>query len=134
MIQTHITQPLIGGKGGGLTGLISQGLGAFGANIPFPGLANGGTAQARQPVMVGERGPELFVPNVDGNVVPNNRLTGMGTTVNVTQQFNLSPGLQETVRAEILNAAPAIAANAEAGVFSAIERGGMASRAVTRRR
>lgn len=61
----------IGGKGGsGLLGLI-------------PGLANGGPASAGRPYMVGERGPELFVPGRSGTVVPNHAMSGANVTVNV---------------------------------------------------
>jgi hypothetical protein len=34
-------------------------------------LADGGTAHAAKPVIVGERGPELFVPGTTGVVIPN---------------------------------------------------------------
>lgn len=37
--------------------------------------ANGGPVTGSSPYIVGERGPELFVPSVSGNVVPNNRLS-----------------------------------------------------------
>ena len=57
--------------GGGLLGLI-------------PGLANGGPARAGRPHIVGERGPELFVPNSSGTVVPNHAMGGgASVTVNV---------------------------------------------------
>tara|TARA_R110002050_G_scaffold291078_1_gene445180 strand:- start:6463 stop:8586 length:2124 start_codon:yes stop_codon:yes gene_type:complete len=57
--------------GGGLLGLI-------------PGLADGGPARAGRPHIVGERGPELFVPNSSGTVVPNHAMGGNASvTVNV---------------------------------------------------
>jgi len=40
--------------------------------------AKGGPVGANQPYLVGEEGPELFVPGASGNIVPNNRLSGMG--------------------------------------------------------
>jgi hypothetical protein len=40
------------------------------------GLAEGGPAKAGQPYIVGEKGPELFVPNQSGTVVPNHQLDG----------------------------------------------------------
>jgi lambda family phage tail tape measure protein len=40
------------------------------------GMANGGSAMAGTPYMVGERGPELFVPSSAGKIVPNNVLSG----------------------------------------------------------
>lgn len=41
-------------------------------------LAEGGPAQANTPYIIGERGPELFVPRTAGTVIPNNALGGMG--------------------------------------------------------
>lgn len=49
------------------------------------GLQYGGSAYANQPYLVGERGPELFVPRQSGTVVPN----GMGTSgTTVVNNFN----------------------------------------------
>jgi hypothetical protein len=45
---------------------------AFGFSLP--GLATGGPAQAGQPYIVGEKGPELFIPKNAGTVIPNNKL------------------------------------------------------------
>ena len=46
----------------------------------IPGLASGGPVAANQSYIVGERGPELFVPNSSGTIVPNNRLDDAGST------------------------------------------------------
>lgn len=49
-------------------------------NIPkIKKLAAGGPASAGNPYLIGELGPELFVPNVSGSVIPNNRLQGGGS-------------------------------------------------------
>jgi len=40
----------------------------------IPGLADGGPTEAKMPYVVGERGPELFVPKVDGQIIPNHEL------------------------------------------------------------
>jgi len=42
------------------------------------GLAAGGPAQAGTPYIVGEKGPELFVPNTSGTVIPNDQITNNG--------------------------------------------------------
>lgn len=58
----------------------SFGGGGFGTGNAFGNqdlggfLAEGGPASANTPYIVGERGPELFVPRSSGTVVPNNRL------------------------------------------------------------
>ena len=45
--------------------------------------ANGGAVGAGRPYIVGERGPELFVPGAQGNIVPNNAMGGANIVVNV---------------------------------------------------
>jgi hypothetical protein len=51
--------------------------------------ATGGPVAARKAYMIGERGPELFIPSTSGQIVPNNQLTSPGGggpnyTINVT--------------------------------------------------
>ena len=48
----------------------------FGSATAF--AANGGPVGMRKPYIVGERGPELFVPNQSGNIIPNHDLAGVG--------------------------------------------------------
>ena len=50
--------------------------------LPAP-KALGGAVGAGRPYMVGERGPELFVPGAQGNIVPNNAMGSANVTVNV---------------------------------------------------
>ena len=45
--------------------------------------ASGGPVYAGQQYMVGERGPELFVPNTNGTIVPNNSLGGNTININL---------------------------------------------------
>ena len=56
-----------GKKGGGLLGAIGL-------------FANGGRPPVGKPSIVGERGPELFVPRSSGTIVPNNKLGGGNNT------------------------------------------------------
>lgn len=59
---------LFGGSGsGGLGGLLG---GAIGALFGLPGRATGGTVAPERPYLVGERGPELFVPTSAGRIEP----------------------------------------------------------------
>jgi len=44
------------------------------------GFANGGRPPVGRPSVVGERGPELFVPDRSGTIIPNHELGGMGGT------------------------------------------------------
>ena len=56
-----------GEKGGGILGAIGL-------------FANGGRPPVGRPSIVGEKGPELFVPSSSGTIVPNNKLGGGGST------------------------------------------------------
>ena len=50
----------------------------------FLGFANGGKPPVGKPSIVGENGPELFVPRQAGSVIPNDELGGGGSmNVNV---------------------------------------------------
>ena len=68
-----------GGSGGG--GNILGSIFSIGKSIL--GFAEGGSVKAGQPITVGERGREMFIPSTDGQIVPNHEL-GMGATVNFT--------------------------------------------------
>lgn len=61
LILNAVTQALgsAGPDGSGLLGRL------------FPGRAEGGPIQAGQPYIVGEKGPEIIVPNTSGTVLPN---------------------------------------------------------------
>jgi len=92
-------------------------------------LAIGGPVQAGSPYMVGERGPEMFVPNQSGSIIPNNQVGG-GSGVVVNQTINVTTGVQSTVRAEIAGLMPQIAQAAKGAVADARVRGGNFSRAM----
>lgn len=68
---------LFGGGGGGLLG------GLVGSLLGLPGRATGGPVSAGRAYMVGERGPELFVPTAAGRVEANPG-QGNGRMVNIT--------------------------------------------------
>jgi lambda family phage tail tape measure protein len=51
------------------------------------GFADGGSPPVGRASIVGERGPELFVPNGSGTIIPNHALGGMGNTTNVTNNY-----------------------------------------------
>jgi hypothetical protein len=72
--------------GGGGSGALGPGM----AGPPVPaGFANGGTPSLNRAAIVGEKGPELFVPRQNGTVVPNNKMGGAGGNT-VTNNFNIS--------------------------------------------
>jgi hypothetical protein len=63
-------------------------------------FAGGGTVQGGSPVLVGERGAEIFVPNTGGTIMNNmnskNAMGGGGTTV-INQSINFATGVVPTV-------------------------------------
>lgn len=81
------------------------GIGGDGFSMPkIPYMALGGTTAASMPYIVGERGPEMFVPQSAGTVIPHGQLAdylgrggsqGGGKTVNVTQNIYLPTGTPE---------------------------------------
>jgi hypothetical protein len=81
----------------GILGMLMKSLGFGGGSISgpsssvstwdAPGFADGGNPQANKISMVGERGPELFVPKSAGTIIPNHALSGMGGITNVTNNY-----------------------------------------------
>ncbi len=88
--------------------------------------AGGGDVQPNIPVLVGERGPELIVPKVASTVVnaADTRSMGGGKVVNITQNITFTADVKNSVRSEIINAAPVLANMASAQVFDQMQRAG----------
>jgi hypothetical protein len=70
------------------------------ANSKAPkGKASGGPVKGMNPYMVGEKGPELFIPTMGGNIIPNDRLAGgtadrvYGDTSQMDAKFDTMIGL-----------------------------------------
>ena len=71
------------GGGASLSDLSAAGGGSnFGALAASGFMADGGPVQGNEAYVIGERGPELFIPNASGTIVPNHMLMGGGQTVN----------------------------------------------------
>jgi len=64
-------------------GTLSDPKGLFTPPTLIAQRALGGAVGAGRPYMVGERGPELFVPGAQGNIVSNNAMGSANVTVNV---------------------------------------------------
>ncbi len=76
---------LFSGSSGGFGGLLQ---GAVGALFGLPGRATGGPVSPGQGYVVGERGPELFVPTSAGRVEPT--LSGSSAQRDVRVAINLA--------------------------------------------
>jgi|TARA_Y100000114_G_scaffold157089_1_gene187025 hypothetical protein len=87
------------------------------------GKAGGGKINA--PTIVGERGPELFMPNT-GTLknASDTRSMMRGSPVIVNQNLNIETGVAQTVRAEILTLMPVIQSSTLDAVQNARQRGG----------
>jgi hypothetical protein len=89
------------GGGGGGGNIFSDVLGSVIGSF----FAEGGSVSAGQPVTVGERGRELFVPSTNGTIVPNHDMGG-GTNITFNIQANDVRGIKELLidnRATIIN-------------------------------
>ena len=71
------------GGGASFSDLSAAGGGSnFGTLAASGFMADGGPVQGNEAYVIGERGPELFIPNASGTIVPNHMLMGGGQTVN----------------------------------------------------
>jgi hypothetical protein len=80
---------------------------------------------------VGERGPELFVPDVAGTIMPNRSLTtgGDGEIV-VNQYISIHPDVSAVAREEIGRQLPMIGNYAANAVAQKTSRGGSYARVI----
>ena len=85
-----VTQPLAAGIGGAIKS-------AFGFR------AMGGPVSSGSPYVVGEKGPELFVPHASGTIVPNNKMGGGSGSGSVTVNYNIAAGVSRAELVPILD-------------------------------
>lgn len=121
-LKAQVIKPILSGIFGAIGGSIG---GPFGSFIGGIGKAGGGDID--RPTLVGERGPELFVPHSAGTIMNNhntkNALGGGGATV-VNQTINVDTGVAQTVRAEMMSLLPRFKQDTMAAVVDAKRRGG----------
>jgi lambda family phage tail tape measure protein len=98
---------LFGGGGGYTPGYSSL------ASAPYPKFADGGDITG--PSIVGERGPELFIPKTPGTIIPNNQL---GSLNNQPQVVYNGPYIANMSAIDTQSATQFLAANKQA-VWSA---------------
>jgi hypothetical protein len=109
-----------------IVGVVKSAMGSvFGVKVP--GKAIGGSVGKNRPYMVGEQGPELFIPGGSGTIIPNRNLSSNGGGSN----FNISvdargatdpAAVRAQVQQGILEAAPAIIAAAESRTIAGLRR------------
>ena len=93
VFQQMVTQRLAAGVTGVLQG---KGFAGF--------MAAGGPVSAGSSYVVGEKGPELFVPHASGTIVPNNKMGGGSGSGSggVTVNYNIAAGVSRAELAPIL--------------------------------
>ena len=118
--ELFVVNQIMNGIFGGVTGYTPLPSGQF-----F-GRASGGSVNNGQPYLVGERGPELFVPSSAGTVMNNSRTgaLGGGQPTVVNQTINVSAGVSQTVKAEMLSLLPRFKQDTMSAVLDAKQRGG----------
>ncbi len=85
--------------------------------------AAGGSVTNNTPYIVGERGPELFMPSGSGTIIPNNQMGNMGGVTNVTNNY-INAIDTKSFEDRLLNSSNAIwAANQYANKSLAVNRG-----------
>ena len=127
LFRLFVVQQIVGivsGALGGLTGTPAPS-GGVDAGIRF--AAQGGSVGKNQPHIVGERGPELFIPGGSGTIIPNRNLSsgGGGGNFNITvdaRGSNDPAAVRAQVQQGILEAAPAIIAAAESRTIAGLRR------------
>ena len=80
-----------GGGGSGGNGLVNAGVQLLSALLGSPGRATGGPVSPGRAYVVGERGPELFVPTSSGSIAANGG-SGGGRDVRVSIAINAPAG------------------------------------------
>ena len=93
--------------------LLDIGISAAFKGLGFPGFAAGGRPPVGKPSIVGEKGPELFVPRQAGTIIPNNQLGGGSTSVVVNVDASGSAVQGDGGQAEELGSMLAAAVQAE---------------------
>ena len=95
----------LGGGASAGGGLISSLIGAVGNIFGAPGRATGGPVSGGRPYMVGDRGPELFVPAGAGRVEPAGRgRGGVNVTINVVTPRDASPAVMTQTANQVARA------------------------------
>ena len=79
IIRLQIIQPILGA----IMAPFGFGFGTGGNVVKIPGRAKGGPVMSNKPYVVGERGPEVFVPGQSGTIIPNGAGGGTAITYNI---------------------------------------------------
>jgi hypothetical protein len=132
LYRVLVVQQMVRGFGGALGGSSNPFLSTIGQGLSTYGSAEGGAYTGNGPRSGGLDGKGGFMMMVHPRetIVDHTRGQGVGgEVINVTQNINVSTGVQQTVRAEIKQLMPQIANSAKSAVLDAKRRGGSYGRA-----
>jgi hypothetical protein len=95
VFRNLITAPLAGTISGIIGGVLGVGARAM-----------GGPVSANSPYVVGEKGPELFVPGTSGTIIPNDSMRGTAAAggPNINISYNIQSGVSRAELQPILEA------------------------------
>ena len=105
----------LGGSAGSTGGVISSLLGTVGKLFGAPGRATGGPVSGGRPYLVGERGPELFVPAGAGRIEAGGSGRGaVNIAINIAASREASPAVMTQTANQVARAVRQALARAEA--------------------
>lgn len=116
-IRTAITAPLGKFLGGAFAGML--------------GFAEGGRPPTDRPSLVGEQGPELFVPDSAGTIIPNGAFKGGGIgggAMVIHNNFTFTGGV---TRQDVAAMLPEVVKASKNAVIDAFQRGGKFRKGLT---
>lgn len=131
LFKLFIVQQIVGFISNVVGGTVgTPATGGFGSSVNLAGArAYGGSVDNKKPYMVGERGPELFIPSGNGTIIPNQNMRDRGSSggssfnITVDARGSSDPAaVRAQVQQGILEAAPAIIAAAESRTISSLRR------------
>jgi phage-related minor tail protein len=94
-IRSGIGAILNGGQSGGTGGLLTAASSVLGSLIGLPGRATGGPVSPGRAFVVGERGPEIFVPTSSGSIgqVPSSGARDVRISIAVNAPAGAAPDM-----------------------------------------
>ena len=99
--------------------------GADGLFKNLPTFAAGGRPPVGRPSIVGEKGPELFVPSTAGTIIPNNKIGGGGVVNNITISVDASGSSVEGDEQQGRELGRAIASAVQSEIINQKRAGGL---------
>jgi hypothetical protein len=96
-LSRYLFGDMVGGTGGGVLGGVLSSIGGFFGG----GRAGGGGVIGGRAYLVGENGPEMFVPRTAGTVVPNVGTSGSTSSMTINNNFTVSGNVDKRTQLQI---------------------------------